>query len=135
VRKPNPGTGIGCRIPNSLTGKEATLDLQKIEWSHVVLPFAGRFWPISWAFYHLNMRLLGEVIAIGDTANPVVPPTLDLTVGILNFPMFYLWFPVGEWLKPYLTDNGVMELFVALNAVFWAGVVKWFLRLAFVSVR
>jgi hypothetical protein len=71
------------------------------------------------------MRLLGEVIAIGDTANPVVPPALDLAVGVLNFPTFYLWSPVGDWLQPYLTDNGVIELFVAINAIFWTGVVRW----------
>ena len=86
----------------------------------MVLPFAGRMWPLSWSLFCLHWFLLEQVIAIGDSANPVLSIPLGIAVDILGFPMFWLPDSVFDSLKPHLTDNGVIELFVAINAVFWA---------------
>jgi len=103
------------------------IDWSEVSWRFVVAPLSGRWAPLYWAIFHLSMRLMGEVIAIGDTANPVVPYWLGASLTPLQFPMFYLWFPVGEWLKPHLTDNGVLELFAAIDALFWAHLAAWLL--------
>jgi hypothetical protein len=100
-----------------------------IQWRDVVLPLAGWLWAVSWGFYILHGWVLGELFAIGDSANPTPPPYLALTSRVLGFPMFHLWFPVAQWLKPYLPVPSVMELFVCINAVVWARMVKWFLGL------
>ena len=70
--------------------------------------------------YHvIYLRLFYEAVAIGDTANPVLSPLHGLALTILNFPMMYLWSPLGDWLKPHLTDDGVISLFTKINAVVW----------------
>jgi hypothetical protein len=109
------------------------VDLKEVKWKVVLLPLAGGWWPASWVAYHLHMHLLGKLITIGDGANPIVPAALSVTVGVLNFPMFYLWFPIGEWLKPHLSDNGVMEMFVSVNALFWVSVARWLLAWTFAA--
>ena len=78
-------------------------------------------------------RLFGEAVAIGDTAHPVLSPLHGVALSILNFPMMYLWFPIGEWLKPHLTDDGVISLFAKINALFWGILVTW--ALSFIIQR
>lgn len=48
-----------------------------------------------------------------------------MALTILNFPMMYLWYPIGEWLKPYLTDDGVISLFAKVNALVWGFLFSW----------
>ena len=64
-------------------------------------------------------------MAIGDSADRVSSSLQVLAVGILNFPMMYLWFPLGEWLKPYLTDDGVISLFAKINSLVWGLLLAW----------
>lgn len=93
----------------------------------------GRRWllyvvgvPIVGVIYHfVYLRLLYEAVAIGDTAHPVLSPLHSIALAILNFPMMYLWFPIGEWLKPHLTDDGVISLFAKINALVWGFLITW----------
>lgn len=82
--------------------------------------------PVVAAIYCLiYLFLLAQAIAIGDSANPVLPPVHGMALAILNFPMMYLYIPLGDWLEPLLSDNGVLFLFAGLNALFWgAGIVS-----------
>ena len=82
--------------------------------------------PIIGVIYHFAyLQLLYEAVAIGDTAHPVLSPLHGVALTILNFPMMYLWFPIGEWLKPHLTDDGVISLFAKINALVWGFLVIW----------
>jgi hypothetical protein len=82
--------------------------------------------PIVGVIYHFAyLRLFYEAVAIGDTANPVLSPAHGIALTILNFPMMYLWVPVGDWLKPHLTDDGVISLFAKINALVWGFLVTW----------
>ena len=82
--------------------------------------------PTVGVIYHFaDLRLLYEAVAIGDTAHPVLSPLHGFALTILNFPMMYLWFPIGEWLKPLLTDDGVISLFAKINALVWGFLVIW----------
>jgi len=82
--------------------------------------------PIICVIYHfVYLRLLYEAVAIADTAHPVLSPLHGVALTILNFPMMYLWFPIGEWLKPHLTDDGVISLFATINALVWGFFVVW----------
>jgi hypothetical protein len=65
------------------------------------------------------LGLAGAAIAIGDSTHPVLSFPHGLALMILSFPMMYVYVPIGDWLEPYLTDNGVLCLFAALNAAFW----------------
>lgn len=94
----------------------------KPKWRIVFERFAWVRFPVTSAVFHVNVWLMAQAIAIGDTANPVLPMWLSLALELSTFPAGYLLFPkggVGDWLKPYLTDNGVLELSAALNAAFW----------------
>lgn len=81
--------------------------------------------PVVAAIYGLiYLVLLAQSIGIGDSANPVLPPAHGMALSILNFPMMYLYVPLGDWLEPLLSDNGVLYLFAGLNSLFWgAGIV------------
>ena len=75
-------------------------------------------------YFLIYFFLFAQAIGIGDSANPVLPPAHGMTLAILNFPMMYLYIPLGDWLEPLLSDNGVLFLFAGLNALFWgAGIV------------
>ena len=72
----------------------------------------------------IYLFLFAQAIAIGDSADPVLPPAHGMTLAILNFPMMYLYIPLGDWLEPLLSDNGVLFLFAGFNSLFWgAGIV------------
>ena len=82
--------------------------------------------PIAGICYHaIYYRVFAQAVAIGDSANPVLSPLHGITLSVLNFPMMYLWFPIGEWLKPHLTDDGVYSLFAKINALVWGFMVTW----------
>lgn len=82
--------------------------------------------PIIGVIYHFAyLRLLYEAVAIGDTAHPVLSALHGVALTILNFPMMYLWFPIGKWLKPHLTDDGAISLFATINALVWGFLVMW----------
>ena len=90
--------------------------------------------PVIGITYHaVWYRLFGEAVAIGDTAHPVLSPLHGVALSILNFPMMNLWFPIGEWLKPHLTDDGVISLFAKINALVWGFLVSW--ALSFIIQR
>jgi hypothetical protein len=75
-------------------------------------------------YFLIYWLLLAQAIGIGDSANPVLPPVHGMALSILNFPMMYLYVPLGDWLEPLLSDNGVLYLFAGLNSLFWgAGIV------------
>lgn len=94
---------------------------------------AWGFWPVYLVFvptigfiYHFAyLRLSYQALAIGDSAHPVLSPLHGIALSILNFPMIYLWFPLGDWLKLHLTDNGVFSLFARINALVWGFAVTW----------
>ena len=90
--------------------------------------------PLTTAIYTLDMRLICEAVAIGDTINPVLPQWLSISLNVLNAPMYAFWLPTVDWLKPYLTDNGVIELLAWLNAAFWANVLPRLFGLSAVRV-
>jgi hypothetical protein len=99
-----------------------------IQWRDLILPLSGWCWPVGWGAYTLQGRILGQLLAIGDSANPKPPPHLLLAGTILNLPTLYLG-AVGQWLVPYLTPFGVLELCACINAVVWARAVQRLLRL------
>ncbi len=75
-------------------------------------------------YFLMYLFLLAQAIAVGDSADPVLPPIHGIALAILNFPMMYLYVPLGDWLEPLLSDNGVLYLFAGLNSLFWgAGIV------------
>ena len=75
-------------------------------------------------YFPIYFFLFAQAIAIGDSADPVLPPAHGMALAILNFPMMYLYVPLGDWLEPLLSDNGVLCLFAGLNSLFWgAGIV------------
>jgi hypothetical protein len=71
------------------------------------------------------LRLLYTALAIGDSIHPVLSPLHSIALCILSFPMMYV-FPLAEWLKPHLTDDGVISLFARINALVWSFAVTWF---------
>ncbi len=92
--------------------------------------------PIIGVIYHsAYIRVCYEAVAIGDTAHPVLSPLHSVVLAILNFPMMYLWFPIGEWLKPHLTDDGVFSLFAKINALVWGLFVIWLASLIIQHTR
>ncbi len=80
---------------------------------------------IGVCYHSLYYWLAAEAQGIADSANPVLSPLHGIALSILNFPMMYLWFPIGEWLKPHLTDDGVFSLFAKINALVWGFSVTW----------
>ena len=75
-------------------------------------------------YFLIYFFLFAQAIGIGDSANPVLPPAHGMALSILNFPMMYLYIPLGDWLEPLLSDNGVLYLFAGLNSLFLgAGIV------------
>ena len=103
------------------------IDWSEVEWGEILSPLAGPWAPLYCGILHLSTRMIGEVIAIGDTAHPLVPDWLGASLTVLNFPMFYLPTPLGDWLKQFLTDNGTINLFSAIDALFWTHLVVWLL--------
>jgi hypothetical protein len=73
-------------------------------------------------YYFVYLRLFYQAVAIGDTDHPVLSPLHSAALTVLNFPMMYL--PSG-WLRPHLTDDGIISLFAKINAVYWGFVATW----------
>ena len=80
---------------------------------------------IGICYHSLYYWLAAEAQGIADSANPVLSPLHGIALSFLNFPMMYLWFPIGEWLKPHVTDDGVFSLFAKINALVWGFLVTW----------
>jgi hypothetical protein len=103
------------------------MDLRKVSLGKWLLATAPA--PIlSLVVYHVHLRLIYEAVAIGDTPNGMLSPWHGAALTVLGFPMFYLWEPVGVWLKEILTDDGVIDLFAGINALFWGSILGYPLR-------
>lgn len=74
---------------------------------------------VAAVFYSAHQALIWHAVAIGDTANPALSPIHDIGLDILNFPMMYLYVPLGDWLEPLFTDNGVLRIFSGINGLVW----------------
>jgi hypothetical protein len=93
-------------------------------WGDAICSVASVLLPLAVACYRIEWRVIGETIAIGDTENPVLSPGHAIAITLASLPALAFLEPVGEWLQPFLHDNGVLDLFLAVNAVFWAAALQ-----------
>jgi hypothetical protein len=93
-------------------------------WGDAICNAASVLLPLAVACNRIHWRVTAEACAIGDTENPVLSPGHAIAFTLASFPTLALWDSVGEWLKPLLGDNGVIDLFLAVDAVFWAAVLQ-----------
>jgi hypothetical protein len=124
MKKVNNKDASSCTSGISGSGDAACSPLLKVSASDIYQKRRWLFYvvgvPTFGVIYHfIYLRLLYQVVAINDSAHPVLSPLQSAALTILNFPMMYLWFPVGEWLKPHLGDDGVVSLFSKINALVW----------------
>jgi hypothetical protein len=103
-------------------------------WCGPVICVALMTFPLADMCYRMQESVVAEAIRIGDTRDGIFSFWHRVACDWACFPAFCLPTWVGDWMKIYITDNGVLGLYLGVNAVFWAFLIERVLGRRFSSV-